>query len=134
MKKTPEAILSISAIIIAIVSIFISIWEGSLMREHYHLSVVPRLEYSYSIHNKTVGFVLKNKGLGPAIITSVDYYMDEKILDQTKNHFSILILNALDMKIPTTFDSIGKQKTIEAGEEIDLFILHLLGWRPIEVL
>jgi len=46
MKKTlpVELTLSISAMIIAISSIVISLWEGITMRNHYHLSIQPRLD------------------------------------------------------------------------------------------
>ena len=79
MKKTPESILSLSAMVIACASICISIWESSIMREHYHLSVRPRLDHTFTVSENNAGFLIRNKGLGPAMIKTPDYYIDGKI-------------------------------------------------------
>ena len=78
-----ELTLSISAMIIAIASITISVWEGSIMRKHYHLSVMPRLNNSFevedsSVTNASAYFEIDNNGLGPGIIISRDYFVDGK--------------------------------------------------------
>tara|TARA_Y100000758_G_C15835191_1_gene343493 strand:+ start:30 stop:575 length:546 start_codon:yes stop_codon:yes gene_type:complete len=89
MKKTlpVELTLSISAMIIAISSIVISIWEGITMRNHYHLSVQPRLDYFFDMEGfpdddetnfSTAVYKIKNNGLGPAVITDIEYFIDEK--------------------------------------------------------
>ena len=109
MKKSLETILSSSAIIIALASICISIWESKMMREHYHLSVRPQLEYSFSLEDSSAIFYLYNNGIGPAIITSRDYFVDGQYIDDSKNHFSILTLNALNINIRTTsYHTLGK--------------------------
>ena len=88
MKKAipVELTLSISAMIIAIASIAISIWEGIIMRNHYHLSIQPQLNYSFEAsynHNDThmAYYEIKNNGLGPAVITDIKYFIDKKIVD-----------------------------------------------------
>ena len=86
MKKTlrVELTLSISAMIVAIASITISLWEGNTMRKHYHLSVMPRLNNSFSVddssstNNATAYFNISNNGLGPAVVTSIEYFVDGK--------------------------------------------------------
>jgi hypothetical protein len=124
MKKSVETILSISAIVIALASICITFWESSIMREHYHLSVKPKIDYSYVFNGTNAGFILKNRGLGPAIVVSKDYYIDGEKIDESQNHFSILILEALNINSPTSFNSINKGGVIEVGEEINLFTLN----------
>ena len=86
-KAVPvELTLSISAMIIAVASITISIWEGSTMRKHYHLSVMPRLNNSFTVNdssstnNASAIFTINNNGLGPAVITNIDYFIDGKII------------------------------------------------------
>ena len=92
MKKTlpVELTLSISAMIIAISSIVISIWEGITMRNHYHLSVQPRLDYFFDLEGfpdddetnfSTAVYKIKNNGLGPAVITNIEYFIDENRID-----------------------------------------------------
>ena len=134
MKKAVpvELTLSISAMIIAIASITISIWEGSTMRKHYHLSVMPRLNDAFTVDdssstkNASAFFNIKNNGLGPAVILSREYFVDGNKIDDSKNHFSVKILEALniDNTAGTSFQSITKGFTISAGDNLTLFGLY----------
>ena len=134
MKKTlpVELSLSISAMIIAIASITIAIWEGNTMRKHYHLSVMPRLNNSFSVDDSSVSskaranFEIRNNGLGPAVIISREYFVDGEKIDDSKNHFSVIILQALnfDNIAGSAFKSISKGLTIPAGENLKLFGLY----------
>jgi len=134
MKKTipVELTLSVSAMIIAIASISISIWEGSSMRKHYHLSVMPRLNNSFSVDdssstNKASAlFSIANNGLGPAVILSREYFVDGNKIDDSKNHFSIKISETLnfDNTAGTTFKSISKGLIIPAGDDLKVFGLY----------
>ena len=137
MKKTlpVELTLSISAMIIAIASISISIWESSTMRKHYHLSVMPRLNNTFSIddssstNNATAFFSISNNGLGPAVIISRQYFVDGEKIDDSQNHFSVKILEALnfDNTAGTTFQSIPKGLIISAGDNLKVFGLYFIS-------
>ena len=134
MKKTipVELTLSISAMIIAIASISISIWEGSTMRKHYHLSVMPRLNNTFSVddssstNSASAFFSINNNGLGPAVIISRDYFVDGNKIDDSKNHFSVKILEALnfDNTGGASYQSISKGLIIPAGENLKVFGLY----------
>ena len=127
-----ELTLSISAMIIAVASITISIWEGSTMRKHYHLSVMPRLNDTFSVddssstNNASAFFSINNNGLGPAEIISRDYFVDGNKIDDSKNHFSVKILEALnfDNTAGTSFQSISKGLTISTGDNLKVFGLY----------
>ena len=106
MKKTlpVELTLSISAMIIAISSIGISIWEGITMRNHYHLSVQPHLNYFFDIEEfpdddetnfSTAVYKIKNNGLGPAVITNIEYFIDEKKIDTGSDENKDIIFDEL---------------------------------------
>ena len=133
MKKSlpVELTLSISAMIIAITSIAVSLWEGKTMRNHYHLSVMPRLNNSFSVDdssstNATAYFSISNNGLGPAVIISREYFVDGKKIDDSKNHFSVITLQELnfDNIAGSSFKSISKGLTIPAGANLKLFGLY----------
>ena len=133
MKKAlpVEITLSISAMIVAIASITISIWESSTMRKHYHLSVMPHLNNSFAVEdssstNAFAYFNISNNGLGPAVIISREYYVDGKKIDDSKNHFSLIILQALnfDNTAGSTFQSISKGSTIPAEDNLRVFGLY----------
>ena len=131
MKKAlpVELTLSISAMIIAIASISISIWEGSTMRKHYHLAVMPRLNNSFSVddssstHDASAVFQISNNGLGPAVIISREYFVDGNKIDDSKNHFSVILTDLLnfDNTAGTNFQSISKGLTIAADDNLNVF-------------
>ena len=129
-KAVPvELTLSISAMIIAVASITISIWEGSTMRKHYHLSVMPRLNNSFTVNdssstnNASAIFTINNNGLGPAVILSREYFVDGNKIDDSKNHFSVILSDLLnfDNTAGNTFMSIPKGTTISAGDNLIVF-------------
>ena len=102
------------------------------MRKHYHLSVMPRLNNSFSVddssstNNAIAYFNISNNGLGPAEIISREYYVEGKKIDDSKNHFSVITLQALnfDHTAGTTFKSISKGLTIPAGDNLKVFGLY----------
>ena len=124
-----ELTLSISAMIIAIASITISVWEGSTMRKHYHLSVMPRLNNSFlikdssSTNNASAIFTINNNGLGPAVILSREYFVDGNKIDDSMNHFSVILSDLLnfDNTAGNTFASIPKGTTISVGDNLIVF-------------
>ena len=129
-KAVPvELTLSISAMIIAVASITISIWEGSTMRKHYHLSVMPRLNNSFTVNdssstnNASAIFTINNNGLGPAVILSREYFVDGNKIDDSKNHFSVILDSTpnFDNTAGPSFHSISKGSTISAGENLKVF-------------
>ena len=131
MKKTMkkavpiELTLSISAMIIAIASITVSIWEGYTMREHYHLSLSPRLDWVFSSANNQTGFVITNKGLGPAIVTSRHIYIDGEKIDESKMKFPYIIAQKLfDNKMLHSAHTLDIESVIDEGEDIVLYSIH----------
>ena len=121
-----ELTLSISAMIIAIASIAVSIWEGYTMRKHYHLSISPQLDYSFFSSYNEAGFIISNKGLGPAIITSRHVYLDGVKIDESQNKFPYIIAEALKLNTKMMFSShtLGIETIIDEGEDITLFSVY----------
>lgn len=83
MKKIAldtNTILSICAILIAFVSICISVWEGMETRRHNRLSVRPKLELSFNAGQDHFGYNVVNNGLGPAVITRLTIRLDGNVI------------------------------------------------------
>lgn len=76
-----EKLQSLIAIIIAIVALGISIWQGFEQRQHNRLSVKPLLNFEVIAHNQTKSIMLSNDGLGPAIIKGFYINLDGDIID-----------------------------------------------------
>lgn len=125
MKKNTtrtEMILSVSAIIIALASICISLWEGIMLRNHYRLSVRPNLEIVFNGGYQSFGYNVVNSGLGPAIITKMVISVDNQKID----HSSLMGLKNLAEKLDLaernfSHDAIDSGVTLSAGENKVLF-------------
>lgn len=71
-----EKIQSFIAIFIAIIALFISIWQGFEQRKHNRYSVRPLLTFDSYVSNKTRSIRISNDGLGPAIIKEFKVKID----------------------------------------------------------
>lgn len=72
-----ELIIAVSGILIALATAITTIWQGFLTRKHNRLSLKPLLEIERkAIIGEKASVVLKNKGIGPAIIKSALLYID----------------------------------------------------------
>ncbi len=76
-------VVSISAAIIALSALFVSIWQGVLSRKHSRLSVRPRLRIDRNIYLRApIEIVLSNYGIGPAILLKFGVYLDGEKIDK----------------------------------------------------
>ena len=75
-----ETIASISAIFIALCALGVSIWQGFETRKNYRLSVTPNICIMGNwIPHETNGIIFENRGIGPAIIISLQIeFLNEK--------------------------------------------------------
>lgn len=66
---------SISAIVIGLSALGISIWQGMETRKSFRISVKPKLilECNYVVYGPNPGISLCNKGIGPAVIQRIVY-------------------------------------------------------------
>jgi hypothetical protein len=123
MRKHTDTILSVSAITIAFASICISLWEGSETRRHNRLSVRPKLEVVFNAGKETFGYTVDNNGLGPAMITGMDLFVDGEKIRHTG-------FGGLDefldmMKLKERFlsrDAFGKGITLTAGSRKSILL------------
>jgi len=82
-KLTVDNWLSFFAVVITILVLTASVWQGYLFRKHNQLSVRPLLELETGRErkgsDKLLTITLKNEGLGPAIIKkyTIELYGDE---------------------------------------------------------
>ncbi len=96
-----ETLANVLTAAVALSAILLSVWEGLENRRHNRLSVLPHLEPIEATYNSTtpieleyfnllsgmdslyaVSYVLKNSGLGPAVLQNVVVFQkDQKIYD-----------------------------------------------------
>ena len=116
-KFNSDRIISYSAIVVALASMVVSVWQGAETRKHNRLSVRPRIGISFDVSHTSWGYSVKNNGLGPAIVTGKVISVDGD--DVSRGGFSgyeglydKLELN--DFRIRE--NSIGPGTTIQSGE------------------
>ncbi len=66
--KNPEMIVALSALLIGLVTTFISIYSAYVDREYARASVWPRLEVFRSSSGNSFSYGVSNNGTGPALI------------------------------------------------------------------
>ncbi|GLX83739.1 hypothetical protein [Thalassotalea eurytherma] len=66
--KNPEMIVALSALLIGLVTTFISIYSAYIDREYARASVWPRLEVFKSSSGNSFSYGVSNNGTGPALI------------------------------------------------------------------
>jgi hypothetical protein len=68
MKLNTEKIVSISAILIALCSLFLSFYEGYKTRKYHNLTIKPLIDLEFVYRDDGVGWLCTNHGLGPAAV------------------------------------------------------------------
>jgi hypothetical protein len=78
---------TITAIIIALCALGVSIWQGFETRNNYRLSVTPKITFSseWLIDGEFPGISMRNSGIGPAIITKIELNKENILYNVTDN-------------------------------------------------
>lgn len=64
----PQVLVGLSALVLSLCGLFISIYETSLVREEQRASVWPHVEMGVSFTDRRIRFHVRNTGVGPARI------------------------------------------------------------------
>lgn len=80
---TPEIIIAISSVSIALCALGISLWQGYLTRKHNKLTVNPYgvIQIDISAQSEQVGVHIRNQGVGPMILTSIKIRREDGCID-----------------------------------------------------
>ena len=78
----PEMLIALSAIIISLCALVVSLYETSLIRQEQRASVWPHLMVGPSFQSKRFIFIVHNTGIGPARIRDVEVTVNgERVLN-----------------------------------------------------
>lgn len=125
-KISSDTIVSFSAMVIAIASIVVTIWQGIEIREHNRLSVRPKFEITFEAGKNNFGYVLTNNGLGPGIITGKKIFVDGEEIHNTGFSGYDEFIKKLDLgKYKVNHTGIYPGKTIRANEKINIIRFYL---------
>lgn len=72
-KLNSEKILSLTAMLVSITTLIVFLYQTNLIRKQQYMSVYPYLSMTnFGSNTNNYTFVLKNDGIGPAIIKSIE--------------------------------------------------------------
>ena len=120
MSKKTEHTLSICAIIIAILSLFVAVHENYQQRKHYRLSIKPALKIIFSTQNNWEGYKLLSSGLGPAKIKWMKLFVDDHLMQNWND-----VMERLNLSIPENYsiNAVYPNDVFKPGETVNLFFI-----------
>lgn len=129
-KKKPffsrDLLITLSANAVSIVTLLIFVYQTNLMRDQQHMSVWPYLEWLPSCCTVGVGGYLEieNKGVGPAIIQSVEVRYDSQEVKSVQELFTKAIGTDRFNYSTSTVDS----RVMTPGETIRMYSISDINW------
>jgi hypothetical protein len=121
--------IEIITITIALCALFLTIWQGRATIQHNKLSSKPIITIGTHFYKKGIReIVIRNNGLGPAIITSLLVWLNDEIIvniskkgDENFNDMTDFLEKAKLLGYGYTAYTPHIGQSLRAGEEITLF-------------
>lgn len=115
-----EKILSLSALLISICTLFVFLYQTSLIRKQQYLSVYPHLEMgNYYTGSLNYTYGLRNTGIGPAIISEIRVKEKGKIVASDVAEYVSSKLEKKD-SVWYSHSNLAKGMLIPEKEDIEL--------------
>ena len=117
------------SLLVACLALGLTIWQGRATIRHNKLSTKPMIEVNRRYYKRGLReVIIKNNGLGPAILTSLKVMLNDKVIVEAQNNdgceqndMTDFIKKIQLIKYPYSTMSPGVGRSILAGEEITLF-------------
>lgn len=121
---TPSDVIATSAALISLLAMAATFWQAKLARKHNALSVRPVLVFYNHLHeDKPIQLIVKNAGLGLALLKSISFSWSEHDYE----HNADIFMNLAKVKeiygvIPSQeISSIGGKTAMAPGDELVLY-------------
>lgn len=134
-RISTDRIVAVAAITISVMTLFVYIFQSRIMLEQQHNSVWPHVEWTMTnINEEEQQFYISiiNKGVGPALIKEVKFYLDGKVYlsgDYTEFMKNLLGEGRRDSLwiVYSTVDG----RVLAPGEEIKIF--NVKSWKGVRI-
>ena len=139
--KTSDKILTFTALFISCLALIVSILQTNILQKQSQAAVWPRVDLLDSSSGKHFELYVSNQGVGPAIVSYIEYAYEDTIfnsLPKLVSHVGRLKAKADEREneqIPLnfTFAEIIEGRVIKPGESIKIFnakdsFTVYLGW------
>lgn len=125
-----EKLLSLTAMLISVCTLFVFVYQTNLIREQQYKSVFPYLELgNFGSYTKDYGFFLSNRGIGPAMIQSIEIHYKDSVYQEDLAKFLRHYITEED-SIYYTHSNITPGSLIPADERV---ILANINRKDIEM-
>jgi len=115
-----EKLLSLSAILISVCTLFVFLYQTNLIRQQQYKSVYPYLSIgNYGSQTKNFRYVLENKGIGPAVVKSIKVKHKDRPEFEDIATFVIKELSVVD-SITYFYSNISPGRLISPDEKIEI--------------
>lgn len=113
-----ETVASVCAIITSIIALFVAWDQSVVMRAQQHASVLPIVNSDVTINQSEaqnyIEFVVKNVGVGPAMIRDTKLFINEQPIEQFATFQELLFVGSMNKAISINFASFNG--VLGAGE------------------
>lgn len=134
---TTDKIIGLSALFISLLTLVVFIYQTEIMREQQHLSVLPYLTLeNHYFGTENYKFVLKNSGIGPAIVKAVRVKDSLGVHDTDLYTYLKANYKEIDSIQNLAHSDIVYGMLLPAGEHLDHILLQNTpgSWQKLEAL
>lgn len=117
-KLKPELLIALMAVLISFSTLFVYLYQSSIMKTQQKMSVWPHITFGPSWSNDQLTINIINKGVGPAIIKKVYIEINNNVIDGIHE-----LMNFVpdSLRSDYNYSSIWPGQVIMSGENIQLF-------------
>lgn len=81
----PQTMIALSAVLIGVCGLFVSLYEASLMRQEQRAAVWPRVSIGFTVNDTLATFRVRNAGVGPARVQAASIrYNDSTVVNWSR--------------------------------------------------
>lgn len=107
---------------VALAALGVAVWEAHTSRDHARRSVRPLLVLERHWVEPNVKILVRNAGVGPAVLKRSDYFVDNRLVRDQGSGALAAALNEVQVpNVPTTVWSLAGTSALTAGDEIPIF-------------
>lgn len=114
--RQPETFIACAALVVSVSAVAVGIYEAALQRKHDRAEVWPRAEISTYIMPKGAAVYVRNNGIGPAIVESIDVTVDGR----PQRNWDDALRAAFGRPATISSNSTVAGRAIRAGDTIEL--------------
>lgn len=117
-KVKPELLMAFLAVLISFLTLFVYLYQSSLMKTQQMMSVWPHVTFGPTWSSDYLALNLINKGVGPALVKGVKVKINEQEVEGIQNLMDY-VPDSLQSEF--NYSSLFPGQVIMVGENIQLF-------------